>query len=192
MSPDGRLVAVARSPAEQNRGIGPIVLYDVASGRPVRTLTAGAGDGLPTFSPDGRRLAFNRGSDIYVIAIGGAPGSERRVVAGGLQPVWVSGGAACRGRGCVRPTVRGRSVLVRACAPSAGRLTVTLTRHGRRVARRTVSTRRGGVVSVRFKRPRGTGALRATVRSTADRGRLGVCRQLRAPAGAPPLANGGH
>jgi dipeptidyl aminopeptidase/acylaminoacyl peptidase len=166
VSPDGRLVAVARSPAAQHRGVGPIVLYDVASGRPVRALTTGAGDGLPAFSPDGRRLAFNRGDDVYVIAADGAPGSERRVVAGGLQPVWVTG-AACRERRSVRPTVRRRSVAVRACAPGAGRLTVTLTRSGRRVARRTVSTRRGGIVTVRFGRPRGAGALRARVRFRA-------------------------
>ena len=82
VSPDGRLLAVARSPAEQNAGVGPIVLYDVATGQPVRTLTTGADDGLPTFSPDGRRIAFNRGGDIYVIAVDGAPGSERRIVAG--------------------------------------------------------------------------------------------------------------
>jgi WD40-like Beta Propeller Repeat len=123
---------------------------------------------LPTFSPDGRRLAFNRGTDIYVMAADGAPGSERRVIAGGLQPIWVSGGgAACRKPGSVRPAVHRRSVTVRACAPSAGRLTVTLRRRGRRVTRRTVSTRRGGIVTVRFRRPAGAGALRATVRFQA-------------------------
>ena len=167
VSPDGRLVAVARTPAERNGGTGPIVLFDVASGRPVRVLTGGDGDALPSFSPDGRRLAFNRGRDIYVIATDGAPGSERRVVAGGLQPIWVTGGGACRPRASVRPALRRRSVTVRACAPSAGTLTVTLTRRGRRVARRTVSTRRGGIVTVRFDRPRGAGALRATIRFRA-------------------------
>ena len=121
VSPDGRLLAVARSPSEQNAGVGPIVLYDLASGQPVRTLTTGTGDGLPNFSPDGSRLAFNRGRDIYVIDVDGAPGSERRIVAGGLQPIWVTGGAACRERSSVRPTVRGRSVTVRrARRPRAG------------------------------------------------------------------------
>ena len=167
VSPDGRMLAVARSPSEQNAGVGPIVLYDVASGQLVRTLTTGAGDGLPTFSPDGSRLAFNRGSDIYVMAVDGAPGSERRIVAGGLQPIWVSGGDACRRRSSVRPAIRGRSVTVAACAPSAGRLTVTLTRRGHRIARRSVTTRLGGIVTVRFSRPRAAGALRATVRYQA-------------------------
>lgn len=170
VSPDSRFVAVARSPAGQNAGTGPIVLYEVAGGRPVRALTNGSGDALPTFSPDGRRVAFNRGSDIYVTAADGAPGRERRVITGGLQPIWVSGGGAtCRRRVSVRPAVHRRSVTVRACAPSAGRLTVTLKRRGHRVARRTVSTRRGGIVTVRFKRPTGAGALRATVRFQAGR-----------------------
>ena len=100
VSRDGRFVAVARSPADANAGAGPIVLYDAVGGRPVRTLTTGADDGLPSFSPDGRRVAFNRGGEIYTIATDGAPGSERRVVAGGLQPVWTSG---CRERRSVRP-----------------------------------------------------------------------------------------
>jgi dipeptidyl aminopeptidase/acylaminoacyl peptidase len=167
VSPDGRLLAVARSPSEQNAGVGPIVLYDVGTGQLIRTLTGGSGDGLPNFSPDSRRLAFSRGNDIYVIAVDGAPGSERRIVSGGLQPVWITGGAACRERSSVRPTVSRRSVTVRACAPSAGRLTVTLTRSGRRVARRTVTAREGGIVNVRFSRPHGAGALRATIRFRA-------------------------
>ena len=56
---------------------------------------------------------------------------------------------------------------VQACAPSAGRLTVTVTRRGRRVARRTVTAKAGGVVSLRFNRPRGSGALRAKIRFQA-------------------------
>ena len=164
LSPDGRLLAVARSPADQNAGVGPIVIYDVASAGVVRTLTAGAGDAQPSFSPDGRQIAFSRGNDIYVTPADGGPGRERRAIAGGQQPEWVSGGDACRLRGSVRPSARGRSITVRACAPSAGRLTVTLTRQGRRLARRTVTTRIGGSVSVRFPRPSGRGAVRATVR----------------------------
>ena len=71
------------------------------------------------------------------------------MVAGGLQPVWTSG---CRERRSRAPHggVRKRRVTVRACAPSAGRLTVTLKRRGVRVARRTVTTRRGRIVAVRF------------------------------------------
>jgi hypothetical protein len=159
VSPDGRFLAVARSPAEANRGSGPIALYDIATGAFLRDLTTGDDDGLPSFSPDGRELAFNRGRDIYVVAAGG--GTPHRIVAGGLQPVWVT---ACPDQRAVKPTVRGRSVTVRACAPGAGRLTVTLTRSGHRVARRTVTARKAGTVTVRFTRPRGAGQLRATIR----------------------------
>jgi dipeptidyl aminopeptidase/acylaminoacyl peptidase len=163
VSPDGRLLVVARSPAEQNAGAGPLVLYDITTGQPLRQLTSGAGDGLPTFSPDGRRIAFNRGGDIYVMPVDGGPGSERRIVAG-LQPVWVTAGDACRVHDSVRPVLRGRSMTIQACAPSAGRLTVTVTRRGRRVARRTVTAKAGGVITIRFSRPHGPGALRATIR----------------------------
>jgi WD40-like Beta Propeller Repeat len=164
VSPDGGLVAVASSPPDQARGTGPIALYAASTGALVRTLTNGA-DGLPGFSSDGRQVVFNRGNDIYAIAVDGAPGSERRLITGGLQPVWVTaaGPAACAEHRSVRPIVRGKSVTVRACAPFAGRVTVTLERGGHRVARRTVSAPEGGVLSVRFRRPSGSGALRATV-----------------------------
>ena len=167
VSPDGRLLAVARSPAEQNAGVGPIVLYDIATGQPVRALTTGADDGLPTFSPDGRRIAFNRGRDIYVIAVDGAAGSERRIVTGGLQPVWVTAGAACRERRSVRPTMRGR------VADGPGVRAVRGPAHGHGHAGRAPCRppdrlgTAGGLVSVRFNRPSGAGALRATVRFKA-------------------------
>ncbi len=169
LSPDGRLVAVAQSPGGALRGSGPIVLYDTATAQPVRTLTSGAQDGLPAFSPDGRRVAFNRGGDIYVIDAAGAAGSERRVVSG-LQPVWVTAGAACTARRSVRPGLRAGKLVVSACAPAAGRLEVTLTLRGRRIARRTVRASAGGPVSVTFARPRGAAlsALRATVRFRAS------------------------
>ncbi len=65
---------------------------------------------------------------------------------------------------CVRARANGDGA---GCAPTAGRLAVTLTRGGRRVARRTVTTRLGGVVSVRFTRPGGSGTLRAAIRFSA-------------------------
>jgi dipeptidyl aminopeptidase/acylaminoacyl peptidase len=159
LSPDGRLLAAARAPADANRGTGPIGLFDAGSGALVRPLTTGDADGLPSFSPDGRQVAFTRDRDIYAVGIGG--GTPHRVVAGGVQPIWVSGCVFAR---AVKPKVRGRSVTVTACAPGPGRLTVTLTRRGRRVARRTVTAARAGTVTVRLNRPRGTGALRAKIR----------------------------
>jgi hypothetical protein len=63
--------------------------------------------------------------------------------------------------------VRSRRALVTACVPQPGRLTVTLLRAGRRVARRTVTAATGGTVTVRLRRPVGAGAreLQARVRS---------------------------
>lgn len=168
LSADGRLLAVARSPVAQDAATGPIVLYDLAGGRPARTLTTGADDGLPSFSPDGRKLAFNRGNDIYVIATNGRPGSERRVIRNGTQPVWVTT-PACGNRTSVRLTVAGSSVTIRACVPGAGRLTVVLSRGGHRVGQRTITVQQGGIVTVRFHRPSGAGAVRATVRFTGTR-----------------------
>ena len=43
LSPDGRLLAVARSPADQNAGVGPIVHLRRRERRLVRTLTGGRG-----------------------------------------------------------------------------------------------------------------------------------------------------
>jgi hypothetical protein len=139
------------------------VIYDVATAAPVRELVAGRNT-QPTWSPNGKRIAFERGGDIYVAHATGAP-RERRVLEGGEQPNWTSA-PACKAR---RPRVRVRSrrALVTACAPQPGRLTVTLLRAGRRVARRTVTAATGGTVTVRLRRPTGASAreLKARVRS---------------------------
>ena len=101
-------------------------------------------------APDGRRIAFERDGRIYV---------GRRRVLTGRQPVWTSA-PACRNR--VRLRVRRRTVMVTACAPQPGRLTVTLRADGRRVGRKTVQTPTGRLVEVRLRRP--AGHLRAQAR----------------------------
>ena len=161
-SPDGRLVAVVKSPST-TIGAGAIVIYDVATAAPVRELVAGENT-QPTWSPNGKLIAFERGGDIYVAHTGGAP-RERRVLKGGEQPSWTSA-AACKPRR-PRVRVRRRSALVTACAPQPGRLTITLLRAGRRVARRTLTAATGGIVTVRLRRPAGAsaGELRARVSS---------------------------
>jgi hypothetical protein len=159
-SPDGAVVAVVRAPSS-DVGAGPIVLYDAATAAPVRDLVAGENT-QPSWSPDGKRIAFERGGDLYVARATGAP-RERRVVKGGEQPVWTSA-PACRQRARLR--VRARSVIVTACAPQPGRVTVTLHSGGERVGRRTVTAATGGVLTVRLHRPAGVraGSLRARVR----------------------------
>jgi dipeptidyl aminopeptidase/acylaminoacyl peptidase len=100
VSPDGRTVAfvVTRVDLERNRYRSAVWLAAVDGSTPPYPLTAGEhGDGQPTWSPDGRRLAFtSRRSDeegvstLHVIPVGG-PGEtltlcERPERIG--RPVW--------------------------------------------------------------------------------------------------------
>jgi Dipeptidyl peptidase IV (DPP IV) N-terminal region len=152
----GQLAAVVQAP-DTEIGLGPIVVYDSATAAPVRTLTSGR-DSQPSWSPDGRFVAFARDNDIYVVSATG--GSARRVLTGGQQPVWTTA-AACRVRRHPPVRVRGRFAIVTACAPQPGRITVTLRSGSRRVARRSVRAKTGGLVTVRVRRP--AGRLVATV-----------------------------
>jgi hypothetical protein len=145
----GSRVAVVRS-ASSELGRGPIVIYDAATAAPVRTLTNG-GDAQPSWSPDGKRIAFDRGGDIYVVPAGG--GKARRVLRHGEQPVWTTA-RACGKQ--VRLKLQSHAVIVTACAPRPGKLTVTLRRNGKRFASKTIRTATGRLVKLRFARPAGT------------------------------------
>jgi hypothetical protein len=159
VSPDGRVVATAR---------GGIALFDAGTGGQLRQLTTGAADAAPSFSPDGSKVVFSRGQEIFVIAANGTPGSEQSIIKTGEQPVWVLGGAACREKLEVKPKLKKKTIVVTACAPSAGVLTVTLVKRDKRVSRRKLRTRLGGLVTVTFKRPSGQDKLRVTTRFQAD------------------------
>jgi hypothetical protein len=147
-SPDGTLVAVVRAPGPEP-GAGPIVIYDVATATPVRQLVGGENT-EPTWSPNGKRIAFERGGDIYVMSSAG--GKARRVLRGGVQPVWTSA-RACSSKPRLRQ--HAHAVIVTACAPRPGKLTVTLRRNGKHVASKTIRTATGRLVKVRFARPAG-------------------------------------
>ncbi|MEZ5487184.1 MAG: S9 family peptidase [Steroidobacteraceae bacterium] len=99
LSPDGRqaVVPVTRYDVKENRGRTDLWLFPVADGPGAgRQLTADqAADTSPTWSPDGRSIAFvsKRGDDqqtqIYVIAVDG--GEARRVTnvpTGADAPKW--------------------------------------------------------------------------------------------------------
>jgi dipeptidyl aminopeptidase/acylaminoacyl peptidase len=159
VSRDGRVVATAR---------GGIALFDAGTGALIRRLTTGAQDVAPSFSPDGSKVVFSRGQEIFVTAANGTPGTEKSIVKSGEQPVWVLGGDACKEHLEVKPKLRKKTIEATACAPSAGLLTVTLVRRDQRVARRKVRTQLGGLVTVSFKRPAGKDKLRVTARFQAD------------------------
>jgi hypothetical protein len=92
-SPDGRYVVVSSeaSPADPKgklRYRGRIALFDARTGTKVRDLTTGTGDASPVFSPDGRQVAFDRGSAVYVVP---AKGGKAKRLASGFQltgPSW--------------------------------------------------------------------------------------------------------
>jgi hypothetical protein len=89
-SADGRrVVAVATPPTPGGRSpsssAGAVALFDAATGRLVRDL-APEGAVQPTFSPDGRKVAFVRGRDLYVVRTSG--GRAKRLARGVTGPAW--------------------------------------------------------------------------------------------------------
>ncbi len=87
-SPDGRFVLAVASPlAVDEPGAaftGHVALFRAAGGAFVRDLSFGP-DANPTWSPDGRRVAFERGGAVHVVDV--VTGVTRRLVKG-THPAW--------------------------------------------------------------------------------------------------------
>jgi hypothetical protein len=94
VSPDGSTLAVEVANGIGGSPSGHLALYNYATGQFERNLTSGTGDELPSWSPDGTQIAFQRGNGIYVIGVNDPPGSERQLVQGS-QPTW--GGSTSAG-----------------------------------------------------------------------------------------------
>ena len=183
VSPDGSLVAATRAPVDGFSG--EIAIYSAATAQLVRVVSSGPSDSGPSWSPDGRSLAFARGT----AGCGWCPPAGGRARSGASWPRGSSrcGCAAAGGRGSpargalarqARAAAGGRrSRAARASACSAGRAGAG----GRspRAGRRVVDDVRG---APRRGPRRGRGARRSgTVSKTARRaGAGGVGRASRA------------
>jgi dipeptidyl aminopeptidase/acylaminoacyl peptidase len=167
VSPDGSLVAATRAPVDTFQG--EIALYSTATAQLVRVLTSGPADSQPTWSPNGRSLAFTRGREgLWVVHATGRPGSERRILASGIQPVWVPGGPlALSGPKRARA---GEPVRIRLVGVARGARASLQRKAGRGWT--TLATRKAGArpttFTVRFAHP-GRAVLRARARAPGGR-----------------------
>jgi Tol biopolymer transport system component len=84
VSPNGSLVAATAAPPD---GVhGKISLYGASSGQFVRNVTKGTTDSHPTWSPDGKTIAFSRGTGVYEVAATG--GTPHLVASNAKTPSW--------------------------------------------------------------------------------------------------------
>jgi WD40 repeat protein len=96
LSPDGRLIVVTDEIPVAGDTKAVLKVFDVRNARLVRTLTSGHRDTLPSWSPDGRRIAFARDDSISLSSsvIDGAictvsvRGGHVRTIARGFAPSW--------------------------------------------------------------------------------------------------------
>lgn len=90
-SPDGRRIAFLsdRDDAVQ----ADVFTMNAADGADVRRLTTDGGHWTPQYSPDGSRIAVQRGHDLYLVDVAG--GASRRLTfepRNGMSPTWAPDG----------------------------------------------------------------------------------------------------
>jgi hypothetical protein len=125
-SPDGTLIAVATAAPEPSDAMS-VNLHDAATGALVRRLAAAGTD--PTFSPDGKQVAY-AGFDGWIYVVPTKGGRSRRLVQG-LSPAWGGGD----GPG---PAVTSRSLRYR-----KGRVAVKVRCGGSSTCRGTLRLKKG-------------------------------------------------
>jgi WD40-like Beta Propeller Repeat len=65
---------------------GSIALFDTTTAQPIRDLTSATTDSSPVFSPDGRRVAFERRGSVFTVPVSG--GRPQRLLRGAREPSW--------------------------------------------------------------------------------------------------------
>jgi dipeptidyl aminopeptidase/acylaminoacyl peptidase len=90
LSPDGRMIAYTITDIDKtaNRGITQIYLMPVTGGEP-KLLGAGLRSSSPRWSPDGKRIAYVNGGQIWTIDV--ASGETKKVTnisTGASDPIW--------------------------------------------------------------------------------------------------------
>ncbi|HEV3468012.1 MAG TPA: S9 family peptidase [Pyrinomonadaceae bacterium] len=91
LSPDGRLVAftVGVPQVEANRTLTHVYVVPAAGGEPKQITTGDASATAPRWSPDGQRIAFVTGGQVWTMdAAGGGRRQVTNISTGAADPVW--------------------------------------------------------------------------------------------------------